>query len=124
MGLTWVMHEPWQIGIFHEEMEGKVLWYPSGGTLVFEDADGRFSRIGEKGQFLAGGWHANEGPKYVTEDVYNEIQKIVDMQNPMTPAPKKVANDDTCYLEYVEGYLTCTAHHAVGEPCLMDNAPL
>ena len=27
---------------------------------------------------------------------------------------------DKCYLEYVEGYLTCTYNHKAGEECLMD----
>lgn len=26
---------------------------------------------------------------------------------------------DKCYLEYVEGYLTCTFNHKIGEECLM-----
>lgn len=30
------------------------------------------------------------------------------------------ANDKTCYLEYVDGYLTCTINHHIGTPCLMD----
>lgn len=80
MGITVVKHEPWQLGLFHEELEGKVLWYPSGGTLVFESAEGQFSRIGEKGDFLAGGWEARWAREYITEEVYDEIRKLIDMQ--------------------------------------------
>lgn len=80
MGIRYVMHEKWQIGLFHDDLEGKFLWYPSAGTLVFESADGFFKRIGEKGDFLAGGWSADQAREYITEDVYNEIIKVVEMQ--------------------------------------------
>jgi hypothetical protein len=36
---------------------------------------------------------------------------------------KRPATDDTCYLDHVEGVLTCTVNHKDGEECLMDTQP-
>lgn len=80
-GIKVVKHEPWQLGLFHEELTGKFLWYPSAGTLVFESEDHFFSRVGQKGDFLAGGHHADEAREYVTEDVYEKIMEMVHQQN-------------------------------------------
>lgn len=79
-GIRVVFYQPWQLGLFYEELEGKFLWYPSKGTLVFESEDGFFQRIGEKGAFVAGGYDADESKEYITEDVYNEIMKVVSEQ--------------------------------------------
>jgi len=34
---------------------------------------------------------------------------------------KQKPNDKTCYLDYVDGHLTCTIDHHIGTPCLMDS---
>ena len=78
--IRFVFHEPWQIGLFHEELSGKFLWYPSKGTLVYESADGFFSRIGEKGDFVAGGHDADDARDSVTEEVYEKIMEMVHQQ--------------------------------------------
>lgn len=35
----------------------------------------------------------------------------------------KPDSTDNCYLDYVDGYLTCTFNHKSGEECLMHERP-
>jgi hypothetical protein len=73
MGITWVLHQPWQIGLFYPDLKGKFIWYPKKGTLMYQNDDvvlGQVShRIGESGDF----------PSTTTEDVYEEIMKKVNV---------------------------------------------
>ena len=84
LGITVVKYQPWQLGLFHPDMEGKLIWYPSAGTLMFEDLTSedypvRY-RIGSKGDFIAGGYNVDSAEPYITEDVYNELMKVISMQ--------------------------------------------
>lgn len=36
MGVQIVQHAPWQFGLFHPDMEGKFVWYPERGSLIYE----------------------------------------------------------------------------------------
>lgn len=75
MGISVVRHQPWQLGLFHEELVGKFVWYPGAGTLMYQNDDrSEVYVVGYKGQFCA------EGKPNVTEDVYIEISKKVDEQ--------------------------------------------
>lgn len=84
MGIQVVQYQPWQLGLFHPDMEGKLMWYPTTGTLMFEDLTSEDMpvryRIGTKGQFIAGGYDADSAEPYITEDVYNEVMKVISMQ--------------------------------------------
>lgn len=66
-----IKHQPWQLGLLHPDLQGKFVWYPNAGTLVFESERG-FQRIGEKGDFPA--------RKDTTEKVYDEIMKKITQQ--------------------------------------------
>lgn len=83
MGIRYVMHQPWQIGLFHEELTGKFLWYPVKGTLMFEQVDHPMTKIGKSGDFIAGGFDNafHKQDPNATENVYNEIIKMVNKQN-------------------------------------------
>lgn len=75
MGITVKMYQPWQIGLFHEEIKGKFIWYPKKGTLMYEDvASGAIIKIGESGDFPAS-TPAEESLMGSTERVYEEIIK-------------------------------------------------
>ncbi len=37
------------------------------------------------------------------------------------PLPPIGESEEKCYLEYVEGYLTCTYNHKIGEECLLND---
>lgn len=69
MGITVKRYQPWQLGLFNEELKGKFVWYPKNGTLMFE---------GENGIYKVGEFLASEDK---TEDVYLEIMKKVEEQN-------------------------------------------
>ena len=62
MGITYKLYQPWQLGLFHEEFDGKFVWYPHKGTLMVEYSDTDRGKIGEYDD---------------TETVYNTIMKIV-----------------------------------------------
>jgi hypothetical protein len=66
-----IQHQPWQLGLLHPDLQGKFLWYPSAGTLVFEGEYG-FKRIGEKGDF--------PGRSDCTEKIYDIIMDQITMQ--------------------------------------------
>lgn len=57
--VTVVQHAPWQFGLFHPDVEGKFVWYPERGSLIYEKP-GAIVKIGE---------FTN------TEDVWEEIKK-------------------------------------------------
>lgn len=54
-----VQHAPWQFGLFHPDVEGKFVWYPERGSLIYEKP-GAIVKVGE---------FTN------SEDVWSEIQK-------------------------------------------------
>jgi len=54
-----VQHAPWQFGLFHPDVEGKFVWYPERGSLIYEKP-GAIVKVGE---------FTN------TEDVWEEIKK-------------------------------------------------
>lgn len=41
-----VQHAPWQFGLFHADLEGKFVWYPERGSLIYEKP-GAIVKIGE-----------------------------------------------------------------------------
>lgn len=41
-----VKYQPWQFGLFHPDLKGKMVWYPRKGTLMFED-DNTTYKVGE-----------------------------------------------------------------------------
>lgn len=47
MGVTWKFHQPWQLGLFLEEYDGKFVWYPKRGTLMVEPEPHRAKKLGE-----------------------------------------------------------------------------
>lgn len=57
--VTVVQHAPWQFGLFHPEVEGKFVWYPERGSLIYEKP-GAIVKVGE---------FTN------TEEVWEEIKK-------------------------------------------------
>lgn len=75
MGIEVVHHQPWQLGLFHEELEGKFVWYPYKGTLMYQDEKGYINKvIGRTGMYL--------GVNDTTEDVYNIImKKLTEQEN-------------------------------------------
>lgn len=77
MGVMVVKHQPWQLGLYKEELQGKFVWYPKKGTLMYqhEDAFGNMTGgiVGYSGDFLG-------IEKESTENVYNEIMKKINKQ--------------------------------------------
>lgn len=57
--VTVVQHAPWQFGLFHPDVEGKFVWYPERGSLIYEKP-GAIVKVGE---------FTN------TEEVWNEMRK-------------------------------------------------
>ena len=57
-----VQHAPWQFGLFHPDLEGKFVWYPERGSLIYEKTAWGVVKVGE---------FTN------SEDVYNEMMKKV-----------------------------------------------
>ncbi len=47
MGITHVLYQPWQLGLFYPEWEGKFVWYPKNGTLMAEHGEYKNKKIGE-----------------------------------------------------------------------------
>lgn len=77
-----VKHQPWQLGLFHPDLEGKFVWYPRKGTLMFEwEFDGQrgAKKVGQTGDFIAGG-HKEWRSSSATERVYEEIAKKINEQ--------------------------------------------
>jgi hypothetical protein len=81
IGIRWIKYKQWQIGLFHEELKGKFIWYPTTGTLVYESEDGYFRRLKTKGDFLPKG----TADTNMTETVYLEMINMVERQqlNPL-----------------------------------------
>lgn len=44
--VTVVQHAPWQFGLFHPNVEGKFVWYPERGSLIYEKP-GAIVKVGE-----------------------------------------------------------------------------
>jgi hypothetical protein len=42
-----VQYAPWQFGLFHPDIEGKFVWYPERGSLIYEKLDWGLCKIGE-----------------------------------------------------------------------------
>ena len=59
--ITLQWHQPWQVSLFHPDIDGKFVWYPERGTLMRETEHGTY-KIGEYTD---------------TEEVINEIQKFL-----------------------------------------------
>lgn len=74
MGIKVVMYQPWQIGLFHEELEGKFIWYPKAGTLMYSDMDKNINYKLE-GNYCAGGGYPENYTPNATELVYEQITK-------------------------------------------------
>lgn len=82
MGIKVVFYQPWQLGLFHEELRGKFVWYPKKGTLMFEwefQGEKRTAKVGNSGDFPAG-TRDDEKVFGSTEKVYNAIIKKVRSQ--------------------------------------------
>lgn len=45
-GVSIVRYQPWQFGLFHADMDGKMVWYPRKGTLMYE-TDFGITKLGE-----------------------------------------------------------------------------
>jgi hypothetical protein len=56
-----VQHAPWQFGLFHPDLDGKFVWYPERGSLIYEKP-GAIVKVGEFTD---------------SEDVYREIMKKI-----------------------------------------------
>jgi hypothetical protein len=85
-GVDIVFYEPWQIGMFMEGLGGKFLWYPTAGTLVYDNSEigGGFTRLGEKGDYPASAMQHKGSPKpkdYVTELVYERMMQQFEIEN-------------------------------------------
>lgn len=65
MGVKYVLHQPWQIGLFPEEFTGKFCWYPKKGTLMVEYGEYKNRKVGEFSD---------------TEGMYNAMMEIVNNQ--------------------------------------------
>lgn len=76
-----VEHQPWQLGLFYPDLDGKFVWYPKKGTLMYqrEDENGAWSgyKIHESVTFKG------EDPE-ATENVVNEIMIKVKEQEGQT----------------------------------------
>lgn len=83
LGVRVVRHQPWQLGLYHEELDGKIVWYPKSGTLMYQnDARNVSHKIGSSGDFVAGG-HQSEREWVspgVTEAVHRAILAKIDTQ--------------------------------------------
>lgn len=47
MDVTVVQHAPWQFGLYHPDIEGKFVWYPERGSLIYEKPDWGIVKVGE-----------------------------------------------------------------------------
>lgn len=47
MNVQVVQHAPWQFGLFHPDLEGKFVWYPERGSLIYEKPDWGVCKVGE-----------------------------------------------------------------------------
>lgn len=86
MGVDIVLYQPWQLGLFMEGVVGKFVWYPTAGTLVYDNSEngGGFQRVGQKGDYPASGRQHAGMPKakpYVTELVYERMKQQFELEN-------------------------------------------
>jgi len=65
MGIKYTFYQPWQMGLFHEEIKGKFIWYPKSGTLMAELKNHYAFKVGEYDE---------------TEEMYNAMMDIVTKQ--------------------------------------------
>ncbi len=65
-GVEVIAHQPWQFGLFHPHLQGKFVWYPRNGTLMYE-ANKQTRKI---------------GTTFSHEEVYEEITKKINEQLP------------------------------------------
>ncbi len=81
LGIRYVMYQPWQFGLFHEDMDGKLLWYPRKGTLMFQNEmlDGTVvtHKIGDSGDWIAGGYNEEKIHPRIHEEILKEMKKII-----------------------------------------------
>lgn len=47
MDVKVVQHAPWQFGLFHPDIDGKFVWYPERGSLIYERPEWGVCKIGE-----------------------------------------------------------------------------
>jgi len=47
MDVKVVQHAPWQFGLFHPDLEGKFVWYPERGSLIYERSQWGVVKVGE-----------------------------------------------------------------------------
>ncbi len=83
MDIKVVKHQPWQLGLTHPDLKGKYVWYPRKGTLMFEWEFGmpHSAKIGQTGEFCAGGGYKENWKEGATEMVYQKImEKIMEQQ--------------------------------------------
>ena len=57
-----VQHAPWQFGLFHPDLDGKFVWYPERGSLIYEKPEWGVCKVGEFTD---------------SEEVFNEIMKKI-----------------------------------------------
>lgn len=69
MGVTVTKLLPWQFALSTPDLKGRFMWYPEGGSLIYELPEWGVHKVGE---------FTN------SEDVYNEIKKKLVWQ-PSTP---------------------------------------
>lgn len=46
-----IEHQPWQFGLIHKDLLGKFVWYPTKGTLMFEE-DPSLKKGFKMGEFM------------------------------------------------------------------------
>lgn len=73
MGIKIIAYQPWQLGLFHEELKGKFVWYPKAGTLMYEDQPGSNTKVGQSGDFVG-------TKEYITEKVYEILMAKLNQQ--------------------------------------------
>lgn len=61
MDITVVQHAPWQFSLFHPDLEGKFVWYPARGSLIYE----KIGAVIKVGEFTN------------SEEVYNQMLKKI-----------------------------------------------
>lgn len=61
-----IAHQPWQFGLFHKNLQGKFVWYPHKGTLMYE-ANKQTRKV---------------GLFFSHEEVYEQIMKKINEQLP------------------------------------------
>ena len=47
MGVSVVQHAPWQFSLLYPDIEGKFVWYPERGSLIYEKPEWGVVKLGE-----------------------------------------------------------------------------